>query len=156
MWKQTLCLGTNVQFGIDEQQQIRLFHEAGFNAFFTGWNPEAPIEQNASLATEIGMIYQSLHAPFNKTDAMWGDDSDKGEEALIELLDCLRCCDRNGIPLMISHAFIGFFDHSPTQAGIDRERRVLHTSFYRGFGEQVQFADRAIACAAGLCEIHRR
>ena len=37
MYKTKLCLGISGQFGISEKEQIRLFKETGFDAYFWEW-----------------------------------------------------------------------------------------------------------------------
>lgn len=131
MWNRKLCLGLNRQFGITELEQIRLLCETGFDAFFTGWQPEAPIAAFAAMAKEVGMIYQSIHAPFTNSAHMWQEDAELGKEALDELLACLTCCEKHEIPVMVVHAFIGFEDHTPATVGTER------------FGHLVQAAAKA-------------
>ena len=36
----TLCLSTNSQFGVSNEEQIRLFKKAGFHGFFTMWDTQ--------------------------------------------------------------------------------------------------------------------
>lgn len=120
MWNRKLCLSVNEQFGIPALEQIRLFYEAGFDAFFTGWHPHTPIADCASLAKELGMTYQSIHAPFGNAAHMWQQDAAHGQMALDELLACLHDCEKHEVPIMVAHAFIGFEDHTPTAIGIDR------------------------------------
>ena len=42
-----------------------------------------------------------------------------------ELCDCLDACKRAGVPIMVTHAFIGFRDHSPTEVGLARFEQVV-------------------------------
>lgn len=132
MWNRKLCLGLNRQFGITEPEQIRMLCEAGFDGFFTGWQPEAPIAACASLAKELGMVYQSIHAPFTNSAHMWQPDTALGKEALNELLACLHCCEKHEVPIMVVHAFIGFEDHTPTSAGVDRFGRLVQAAAKAG------------------------
>lgn len=121
MWKYRLCLGTSASFGdLSVPEQIRKFKEVGFDGFFTEWYSGAPVEEWARIAQEENMIYQSIHAPFTKVDALWRDDEEKAEAALEELLECLRDCKKAGVPRMILHVFIGFEDHDPTEIGLQR------------------------------------
>lgn len=131
MWNKTLCLSVNPQFGVSGEEQIRLFHAAGFDAYFLPWDEGIDLEPCVALGKELGMILQSIHAPFTKAADMWGDDAQKGQIALDELLACLADCVRFGAPIMVVHAFIGFEDHTPTQIGIER------------FGELVKAAEAA-------------
>ncbi len=127
MWNTQLCLGTNDQFGISVEEQIRLFKKTGFDGFFTDWYRNAPIKEWKALADELGMIYQSIHAPFGNSAKMWESNAD---EAVDELLACLNDCAKNTIPIMVVHPFIGFESHTPTEEGI------------KNFGVLVNAADK--------------
>lgn len=137
MWKQKLCLGIGPQLGISVPELIALVQQTGYDAFFTEWNQRIPVKEWALLAKEQGMIYQSIHAPFGGSARMWGDDAETGEAALAELLACLRDCAEVAVPIMVAHAFIGFKDHTPTAAGIDRYGRLVQEA--EKLGVQVAF-----------------
>ena len=122
MWKQKLCLGVG-GFGISTEEQIKLFAATGFDAFFTGWHYGAPIAEWKKIGDECGLIYQSLHAPFDKAAVMW-TEGEKADAAVEELCACVRACAENGIPVMVAHAFIGFKDHAPNEHGIRNYGRV--------------------------------
>lgn len=125
MWKQKFCLGIGRQFGIEMPELMELVQKTGFDAIFTNWQQSDRTAQWAKLAKEMGLIYQSIHAPFGKSAILWGDDDAKGNEAISELVACLHTCADVEVPIMVAHAFIGFQDHTPTQAGIDRYGRIV-------------------------------
>lgn len=123
MYKTKLCLGTDKGFGISIEEQIRLFRNTGFEAFFTGWDENLKIYRK--IADETGMIYQSVHAPFNNAAAMWKNNSE-AENATEELLKCVNDCSEVGVPILIVHPYIGFEDEAnPTDAGIENFRRIV-------------------------------
>ena len=101
MWKTKLCLGTSDQFEMSVPEQIRLFKKIGFDGFFTGYSNREDIAEYRRLADELGMIYQSVHAPFVRMNEMW----ETGEEAAAELIDCLHACAENGVPITVAHLF---------------------------------------------------
>ena len=123
MYGVRLCLGTRKDFGISIPEQIRLMHQIGFDGFFTVWDEY--VSQYRQLADELGMIYQSVHAPFNRMFDIW-HDADKGREAVDELLRCVDDCGANHVPILIVHTYIGFDPNpGPTQMGIDNFRKVV-------------------------------
>ncbi len=124
MWRTKLCLGLSEQFGKTPEEQIVLLHDTGFEGFFTGWGPESPVKAWKALADEYGMLYQSIHAPFTKSADMWKEGV-AAEQAVAELLNCLHVCAENEIPVMVSHAFIGFKDHSPNEIGVANYEKVV-------------------------------
>lgn len=123
---QKLCLGTCGDYRIPEKEQIKLIAQAGFDGFFTGWSSGADIKGNAALAKELGITYQSIHAPFNKTDDIWLADETTARIGIDEIKHCLSDCAANGIPIMVSHVMIGF-DHteSPTEEGLRRYGEII-------------------------------
>ncbi len=126
MWKQKLCLSTTSDSELSIKEQIKLLKKSGFEAFFTEWKPGEPIKEYADLADEIGMIYQSIHAPFGKAADMWHGDEAEGKAAVDELIECVHACAECGVGIMIMHAFIGFDDdRKPNAKGLERFGRVV-------------------------------
>ncbi|MCQ2461787.1 MAG: sugar phosphate isomerase/epimerase [Clostridia bacterium] len=126
MENKKLCLGLSGQFGVGIPEQIRLIKEAGFDAFFTGWAHGADIMPCVNAAREYDIPIQSVHAPFNKTDDLWGEDELLAEKGLSELIECVHICEEYSVPIMVSHVFIGFdSDNIPTQVGLERYYKLI-------------------------------
>lgn len=124
MFKSKLCLGTSEQFGICAEEQIRLFRKAGFDAFFTAWDEN--LQKYRKIADEIGMIYQSVHAPFGNAASMW-ESGAEAQKATEELLQCVRDCGKVDVPLLIVHPYIGFEPTAgPNNDGIENFRLVVN------------------------------
>ena len=120
-------LGINVSVGYDEPYE-RLFsyiRQAGFDACFTPWNEDSPVEAWAKAIAKEGLIYQSIHAPFHKVSCLWEDEGDEGEAYLAMLLRCLRDCAGAGVPIMVTHPIIGMDRHNPTELGVARFSRLV-------------------------------
>ncbi len=108
MYNRKLCLGIIEGFDMPYTEQVRMMKNAGFEAFFIDdCNRHAPVTELVSLAKELGMEISSYHAPFTKSYDMWKATSE-GDVAKDELLDCLEVCAANEIPVMVTHAFIGY------------------------------------------------
>lgn len=123
MYKQRLCLGTSDQLGLGIKEQIKLYKKVGFDAFFTMWDEH--IGEYKKLADEIGMIYQSVHAPFVNAAKMWKND-DEAKKAIEELLICVRDCSDCGVPILVVHPYIGFErENIPTAEGLENFRDVV-------------------------------
>lgn len=132
MWKYKLCLGTSGAFPLSLCEQVRMFHQTGFEAFFTEWQQGEDLTQLAVLAKELGMIFQSVHAPFGKSRDMWHGDAEKARLAVDELVMCVDECARQEVPLMVAHAFIGFEDHTPTAQGLENYGKVIEYARKKG------------------------
>ncbi len=118
--EKVICIGTNSQFGLTDKQQIQLFCKTGFDGAFANWSRQLNVGEFADELKSNSMIFQSIHAPFDKMADVWAEDVDKAKVAIDELKACLEDCIKYEVPIMVAHAFIGFDDHSPTQIGIDR------------------------------------
>ncbi len=125
MWNQKLGLGTFGGFDIDNNEQIKLFKRAGFDAFFTEWRYGAPVNEWVQTAKNEGMLYQSIHAPFGKSDDMWCDDKELAEIAEKEFLACLADCEKYEVPIMVMHTIIGMDNHNPTEIGVERYGKII-------------------------------
>lgn len=124
MWKTKLCLGVSNQYGIDVKEQIKLFKKVGFDGFFVEWSKDIDIKAIKEYSDALGMIFQSIHAPYVKMDSMWHED-DRTQSAVKELIDCAADCAENDIPIMVCHAFIGFERHEPTSQGVENFKKVV-------------------------------
>ena len=112
--------------GLSQAQHIALIAEAGWDAFFTGWDPDR-IGKWADAGARAGLTYASVHAPFGEVNRMW-EAGDAAEHVRNDLVACATDCGRYGIPVMVLHPFIGFRDHMPNRIGIDNFRRVVEAA----------------------------
>ena len=123
MYKTQLCLGTMPSLQMDVTEQIRLFHRVGFDGFFVGWDQN--LQAYRSLADDLGMLFQSVHAPFKNAAKMW-QNGKEAEIATEELLRCVEDCSEARVPILIVHPYIGFQNQpTPTNAGIANFRAVV-------------------------------
>ena len=107
----------------DPFEHLRIIKDVGYDATFTSWDHENA-EAIAELTAKLGLYYQSIHAPFSKTDRLW-KEGDESKAKLIELLACLNDCARFDIPIMVVHTFIGFDEHSPNEIGLSNFARLV-------------------------------
>lgn len=121
MYNQKLCLGIIEGFDISYSEQIKMIKNAGFEAFFIDdCNRHAPVDEMVALAKELKMEIPSYHAPFNKCDDLWNPE-EIGERGKNELLECVEICAKHEIPVMVTHAFLGYDnDFVNVDAGIER------------------------------------
>lgn len=149
MYRHLMAMGTSEAFGVPIDEQIRLLKKTGFEGFFTPWKKEYPVNEWAALARELGMIYQSIHAPFGGVADLWRNDKEKAQAAEQELIDCIHSCSENGVGLMISHCYIGFDGIVDiTEEGLSRYGRIIdeaercgvNIAFENTEGEEYLFA----------------
>ena len=138
MYRQKLCLATKESFGVPLTEQVRLFAEAGFEGFFTGFSSGTELAPLRKAADECSMLFQSVHAPFSGCRALWNGEAEEIEHILTELIECVHACADAEVPLMVSHAFIGFgFSDKPTERGIENYARVVREA--EKYGIRVAF-----------------
>lgn len=119
MWKQQLCMSIMKHYGVPLQEQIHILADAGFDGIFSDWYDNDVFNTIARTAKDCGMIYQSVHAPYEGVDKVW-KEGPEGERFIELLKNCLRDCERHDVNLMVLHAFIGFEEHNPTMFGVER------------------------------------
>ncbi len=124
MYGTKLCLNIIGGVSLSGEEQIKAIHNAGFEGFFSGWSKS--VFNYRKLADELGMIYQSIHAPFVRAHKMWRG----GEEADVvtnELIKCLEDCAAVQVPILVVHPYCGV-DEVPniTECGIENYRKVVN------------------------------
>lgn len=132
MWDKRLVLGLIENWKIPYVEQLELWKQSGFDGFFLVWNKDLDMTNICNKADELGLFFQSLHAPWNKAADMWHDDDKKGSEAILELKECVDVCAAHHIPLLVVHAFIGFDEHNPTEIGLERFGNVVDYAHLSG------------------------
>lgn len=132
MWKKKLCLSLSSVCGIPFEEQLPLFKNTGFDGFFVTWNPNLDALALANKARELDMVFQSIHAPWDKAADFWHTDENKGQLAIRELKACIDTCVSCSVPILVVHAFIGFEEHNPTQIGLKRFSQVVDYAREKG------------------------
>ncbi len=129
-------LAVNLLGGTDlsPDAHIALLARVGWDGFFTGWQSELTAAY-AAAGRAHDLLYSSIHAPFGGARVLWElDETEAAHEAarreVETLLACVRDCAANEVPVMVIHPFIGFEDHTVTEAGL------------RNFGAVIDEADR--------------
>lgn len=111
--------------------ELHKLKEHGFDATFTGWKSTEQVAALAEMMAKEGLRYDCIHAPFGRAADYW-KEGEAGDAAERELCDCVDSCAAVGVDRMVSHPFIGFRDHSPTEIGVIRYRRVADYAGARG------------------------
>lgn len=121
-------MNASPQFCIPIADQIRLYKKTGFEGFFLEYQHTEEWRKNIAewrkIADEEGMIFQSIHAPFSLMRAIWSTNPD-ADEAVDQLIGCVRTCAENKVPIMVAHTFIGFDDHTPTEVGLENFAKIV-------------------------------
>ncbi len=119
-----LVLSTGMGFDTTTSEQIKIMKEVGWDGFFTCWEPGEDLNAYARLASDLGMLYQSVHAPFGEVDKLWESESEGDKYADVQI-DCLRAAKDAGVDLVIQHAIIGMERCTPTPLGLKRYEKIF-------------------------------
>jgi sugar phosphate isomerase/epimerase len=99
-------IGMNIYDGIPLTRQVEYFKKYGVTSTFLGGEiPE--FDQAMVLLQENGILCESLHAPYNGINAMWGEDEEAGQKMLDRLKDSVDKCAKYGIPVVVVHLSSG-------------------------------------------------
>ena len=119
-------------FGLDctDDDALALIKNAGFDTFFTGFRDEATVDGIKNSAEKLGLVYESIHAPFGGINCMW-DAGDEGDEYVKNLTRVADACKNFGIPYFTLHCMcvpkFNDTDSKPlkwSKIGLDRFKRV--------------------------------
>lgn len=133
MWKQKLGINFLRNETTPAREQFRMIRAAGFEAAFLMWDDRIPTAQWAGACREEGLDVQSVHALWEKTPLLWDEPGRAGEEAADWYVRCLEDCSRLEVPIMVTHAIMGFDADNmpgetrpvPTDLGVERYARIL-------------------------------
>lgn len=124
--KDPICLGLMNKLGLSGEENIECLHRTGFSGAFTVWNPAHLTTKDAARFLKArGMIFQSVHAPWEKTPELWEDETEAGNAGRDELLGILRECADAEVPIMVCHAIKGMERCTPTAIGLERFSTVF-------------------------------
>lgn len=126
MYRRLLCMNANEAFVVPVEDQILMLKSVGFEGFFTMWDEAYPINEWATLAREQGMIYQSLHAPFDGVSLIWHGTDEEAREAIERIISTIKCAAENDIKIVVCHCYIGFDGIVDiTEKGIERFGKIV-------------------------------
>ena len=138
MWKQKLGISVYNNYKIPTTDIIKLVKQIGFDAISPEWNDDEKLNDIVTVAKEINIEIQSLHAPYGGAADMWKRCEDVSIKALNELLIPLEACKKYNIPIMVVHTWIGFDDiPDPTKAGLENFTKLVNKA--KEYGEKIAF-----------------
>lgn len=119
-----LILGHGSGSGLPAAEEFAILKKIGWDGVFTGWDENNGNLKLAETIRELGLIYQSVHAPFDKMDKVWEDD-ERGDAVIDRLIRCARATAEAGVDIMVIHTIIGMDKHTPTEIGLKRFGRLF-------------------------------
>lgn len=150
------CLGTSSQFKLPVEEQLELFAKTGWDGFFCMWEEGRDLKAVAARARSLGLAFQSVHAQFKHCADFWHEDETAARAAVRELKACIRDAAAAGAPFVVSHAFIGFEEHSPNARGVELYGEAVEEAARCGIGiafentEGEEYLERLMDAFSGM------
>ena len=119
-----LILGHGSGSGLPAPEEFALLKKIGWDGVFTGWDENNGNEGLAKAIRDLGLVYQSVHAPFDRMDKVW-DDDERGDAVIDRLIRCAKDTAAVNVDLMIVHNIIGMDKCTPTEIGLRRFGRLF-------------------------------
>jgi len=119
-----LILGHGSGSGLSAAEEFAILKEIGWDGVFTGWDENNGNKNMAKAIRDLGLIYQSVHAPFDKMDRVW-DDDERGEAVIDRLIRCARATAEVDVDIMVVHTIIGMDKCTPAEIGLRRFGRLF-------------------------------
>lgn len=108
MYQQKIGISIDNSYSIPMEEVLEIIKQVGFDAVSPVWKSEEVLSKIANIANDLGLVLQSLHAPFGKAAAMWSRDESVFMPAKQSLFEAIDACAQFQIPVMVVHAWIGF------------------------------------------------
>ena len=112
-----------VRGGPAPEAQLPAIKEAGWDGVFFTWTGGAADGALADRIAETGLTLQSVHAPYDRADALWGSSAAGAAEAERQIA-CIRDARSWGCSLVVMHAIVGMERIAPNAA--DRARGLAN------------------------------
>lgn len=105
-------------------EQLKMIKSAGFDCFFMHYGGYENIDRIAGAAADIGLKFESVHAPYSDINALWKDSAEGDEYLRFLLTRIIDGCARVHVDLCIIHTSIGNTAPPVSGTGIDRFRKM--------------------------------
>ena len=114
-------LGVNysAKWGVSFAEFLKIIKDIGFECFFTGVPKAENIPAMAAAAAELGLEWETMHAPFGHINDIWYEGED-GDRMLSELLNGVDACVTANARILVVHLSSG--NNAPPITDIGRAR----------------------------------
>ena len=135
------CLGGEIPL----TRQLELMKNAGFETFFSGLCSADTTARLKEKADALGMVYETVHAPFSGINNMWipGLDYLTVYNGIKQSIDNAAAC---GIPAIVLHVSSGWYPPGISDLGLSRYDELVFYAAEKG----VQVAFENLRCVGNL------
>lgn len=119
-------------YQIESRERFKLMKEAGFDYAALWWGDEfadydVDINLLPSMAREVGLEVENVHAPYQDTNYIWTDCID-AEDIVKRYVNCIMDCSRHSIPTVVIHLSSGNTPPPVSQIGLQRIKYLVETA----------------------------
>lgn len=108
MYKQKIGISVGKSTDQPNEKLLKIIKTVGFDAISPVWSSNEALKELVSVAENVGLELQSIHAPFARAADLWSNDENVSLPAKTELLSVVDDCAKYNIPVIVVHAWIGF------------------------------------------------
>ena len=148
-----LILGHGSGSGLPAAEEFAILKKIGWDGVFTGWDEANGNESLARSIRDLGLIYQSVHAPFDHMDKVW-DDGERGDTVIERLIRCAKATADIGVDIMVVHTIIGMDKCTPTEIGLRRFGKLFDAAKQYGVRIALENTEGEEYLEALLSEYH--
>ena len=112
-------IGISIFNGISFEDQARCFKRFGVRRTFI-FSETPDLDSVMRLFQENGIVCETLHAPFDRINDMWSEDTAAAEAMLSRLKDSVDRCAAYAIPVTVVHLSSGCPMPEINECGIER------------------------------------
>ena len=105
--KRKLGIFTDGLKGYTSVEGLQLLKNAGFTCFTTGRYKREDVKALREKADELGLFFDSIHAPFLFPDAycndVWKENNEKGDRMYASYIETINSAGEFGVPYVVIH-----------------------------------------------------
>ena len=124
-------IGVSIFRGVDIDKQVECFKKLGVTRTFLASYAE-DFDYAMQAFNKNGIICETLHAPFEKINDMWGDDEEAAKNILDRLKDSVDKCVKYNVPISVDHVSSGRPMPEITEKGVKRYEELFRYAKERG------------------------
>lgn len=117
-----------IKGGPEPADQLPWIKKAGWDGVFFTWTGKEAERVFVKKIKEEGLILQSIHAPYDRSDKLWESEEEGGAEVQ-RLIACIQDTASWGCKTVIMHAVVGMERVIPTRKEQERGLRNFQTIF---------------------------
>lgn len=107
------------RMGISEYDALPLIRDAGFDNFFSGWYKREDIAKLKKRADEVGLEFETIHAPFAGINNMWLQGMGY-LDIYNKMVESIHAASEAGIPTVVTHLSSGWAAPEVCDLGLSR------------------------------------